>query len=65
LEWRRLHKDEIYGLYSSPNILPMIKTKRDVQGMWQAGTVREKSGTHVVLVGKPEGEIDTACKTYI
>jgi hypothetical protein len=24
-EWRRLHNEELYGLYSSPNIIQVIK----------------------------------------
>jgi acyl-coenzyme A synthetase/AMP-(fatty) acid ligase len=27
-EWRRLHKKELYALYSSPNIIRMIKSRR-------------------------------------
>jgi hypothetical protein len=27
-KWRRLHNEELYGLYSSPNIIRMIKSKR-------------------------------------
>jgi hypothetical protein len=27
-EWRRLHNKEIYGLYSSPNIIWVIKSRR-------------------------------------
>ena len=27
-EWRRLHNDELNGLYSSPNILRVIKSRR-------------------------------------
>jgi hypothetical protein len=27
-EWRRLHKKELYALYSSPNIIRVIKSRR-------------------------------------
>jgi hypothetical protein len=27
-EWRRLHNKELYGLYSSPNIIRVIKSRR-------------------------------------
>jgi hypothetical protein len=27
-EWRRLHKKELYSLYSSPNIIRVIKSRR-------------------------------------
>ena len=27
-EWRRLHNEELYALYSSPNIIRVIKTRR-------------------------------------
>jgi hypothetical protein len=27
-EWRRLHNKELYALYSSPNIFPVIKSRR-------------------------------------
>ena len=27
-EWRRLHNEEFYGLYSSPNIIRMNKSRR-------------------------------------
>ena len=49
-EWRRLHND----LYSSPNIVRVIKSKR----MRLAGYVArmgEERGVYRVLVGKPEG----------
>jgi hypothetical protein len=28
-EWRRLHNKELYALYSSPNIIRVIKSKED------------------------------------
>jgi hypothetical protein len=34
-EWRRLHKEELNDLYSSPNIIRVIKSRR----MWWAGHV--------------------------
>ena len=48
-EWRRLHNEELNYLYSSPNIMRVIKSRR----MRWAGHVER--GFHRVLVGKPEG----------
>ena len=53
-EWRRLHNEELNDLYSSPNIVRMIKSRR----MRWAGNVTgmvEERGVYRVLVGKPEG----------
>jgi hypothetical protein len=33
--WRKLHNDELHSLYSAPNIVRVIKSKR----MWWAGHV--------------------------
>jgi hypothetical protein len=52
-EWRKLHNEELHNLYS-PNILPVIKSRR----MGWAGHVAslgEGRGVYRVLVGKPEG----------
>jgi hypothetical protein len=27
-DWRKLHNEELYGLYSSPNIIRVIKSRR-------------------------------------
>ena len=54
-EWRRLHNVELNDLYSSPNIVRVIKSRR----MRWAGNVarmREERGAYMVLVGKPEGK---------
>jgi hypothetical protein len=34
-DWRKLHNEELHNLYSSPNIIRMIKSRgmRDRQGM--------------------------------
>ena len=54
-EWRRLHNEELNDLYSSPNIVWVIKSRR----MGWAGHVacmgQERGGVYRVLVGKPEG----------
>jgi hypothetical protein len=54
-EWRRLHNEELNGLYSSPNIVRVIKSRR----MRRAGHVArmvEERGTYRVLVAKKEGK---------
>ena len=53
-EWRRLHIEELNDVYSSPNIIRVIKLRR----MRWAGHVActgERRGVHRVLVGKCEG----------
>jgi len=53
-EWRRMHKEELSDLYSSPNIVRVIKLRR----MRWAGHVAhmgEERGAYRFLVGKPEG----------
>ena len=53
-DWRRLHKEELNDLYSSPNIVRVIKSRR----MRWAGHVARMGEERVVyrfLVGKPEG----------
>jgi len=53
-EWRRLHNEELNDLYSSPNIVRVIKSRRM---RWAGDVVRmgEERGVYRVLVGKPEG----------
>ena len=54
-EWRRLHNEELNDLYSSPNIVRVIKTRRM---RWAGHVVRmgEERGVYRVLVGKLEGK---------
>jgi len=53
-EWRRLHNEELNNLYSSPNIVPMIKSRR-MRWAGHVACMGEETGVHRVLVGKPEG----------
>jgi hypothetical protein len=52
--WRKLHNEELHGLYSSPSIVRVIKARR----MRWAGHVAWKGevrGAYNILVGRPEG----------
>ena len=53
-EWRRLHNEELNVLYSSPNIVRVIKSRRM---SWAGHVARmgKERGVYRVLVGKPEG----------
>ena len=53
-EWRRLHNEELNDLYSSPNIVRVVKSRRI---KWAGHVVHmgEERGVYRVLVGKPEG----------
>jgi hypothetical protein len=52
-EWRRLHKKELYALYSSPNI-HVIKATR-LRWAGHVAHMGESRGAYRALVGKPEG----------
>ena len=54
-EWRRLHNEELNGLYSSPNIVRVIKSRR-MRWAGHVARMREERGAYRVLVGKPEGK---------
>jgi hypothetical protein len=54
-EWRKLRNEELHGLYSSPTVVQVIKSRR----LGCAGHVthiREGRGVYRVLVGKAEGK---------
>ena len=53
-EWRKLHNEELYDLYS-PNSIGVVKSKRT---RWTGHVVRMGKGRGVyrVLVGKPGGK---------
>jgi len=53
-ELRRLHNDELYDLYCSPNIIRVIKSRRM---RWAGNVARmgDRRSSNTILVGKPEG----------
>jgi hypothetical protein len=52
--WRKLHNEELHGLYSSPSIIRMIKARR-MRGAGHVARMGEVRGTYNTLVGRPEG----------
>jgi hypothetical protein len=55
VDWRELHNEELHNLYSSPNIIRIIKSRK----MRWAGRVARMGDTRNtcrILVGKSEGK---------
>jgi hypothetical protein len=53
--WRKLHNDELHDLYSSPNIVRVIKSRR-VRWAGHVAHIGEGRGAYRVLVGRPKGK---------
>jgi hypothetical protein len=54
-EWRNLHNEELNDLYSSPNSVRVIKSRR-VRGAGHVACMGERRGVYRILVRKPEGK---------
>jgi len=54
-EWRKLHNEEFSDLYSLPNIVRVVKSRR-MRWAGHVARMEEGRGVHRVLVGKPEGK---------
>jgi len=54
-EWRRFHNEELNNLYSSPNIVRVIKSRR-MRWARHVERMGEERGVYRVKVGKPEGK---------
>jgi hypothetical protein len=53
--WRKLHNDEFHSLYSSPNIVRVIKSRR-MRWAGHVARMGEGRGVYRVFVGRPEGK---------
>jgi len=54
-EWRKLHNEELNVLYSSPNIVRVIKSRK-MRWAGHIARMGEGRGVYSILMGKPEGE---------
>jgi hypothetical protein len=54
-EWRKLHNAELNDLYSSPNIVRAIKSRR-LRLAGQRARMGDRRGIYMVLVAKREGK---------
>jgi hypothetical protein len=54
-DWRKLHNEELHNLYSSPNIIRMIKSRR-MKWAWHVARVVGKRNAFRILVGKSDGK---------
>jgi hypothetical protein len=53
--WRKLHNDELHSLYSSPNIVRVIKSRR-MRWAGHVGRMAEGRGVYRALVGRSESK---------
>ena len=54
-EWRNLHNELLNDLYSLPNIVRVVKSRR-MRWAGHVARMGDDRGVHRVLVGKPEGK---------
>jgi hypothetical protein len=52
--WRKLHNEELHGLYSSSSIVRVIKGRR-MRWAGHVASMGEVRGAYTILVGRPEG----------
>jgi hypothetical protein len=54
-EWWALHNDKLHILYSSPNAIRQIKSRR-MRWVGHVACMGEERNVYKVLIGKPEGK---------
>jgi hypothetical protein len=52
--WRKLHNEELHGLYASPSIVRVIKARR-MRWAGHVARMGEVRGAYSILVGRPDG----------
>jgi hypothetical protein len=52
-EWRKLHNEELHNLYSSPDIIMQVKSRR-MRWTGHVARMGEERKVYKVSVGKPE-----------
>jgi hypothetical protein len=53
--WRRLHNEEFHNLYTSPNTIRVIKSRR-LRWSGHVAYLVEMRNAYNILVGKPDGK---------
>jgi hypothetical protein len=59
---RKLHNEELHNLYSSPNIIKMMKSRR-MRCVGHAARMGRQRNIYRVFLGKPEGKTTRKTKT--
>jgi hypothetical protein len=54
-DWRKLHNEELHYLYSCPDIVRQVKSKR-MRWAGHVARMGEERNVYRVFVGKPEGK---------
>jgi hypothetical protein len=55
VEWRKLHNEELHNLYSSPDIIRQVKSRR-IRWAGHVSRMGEERKVYKVLVEKPKGK---------
>jgi hypothetical protein len=55
MEWRKLHNEELHNLYSSPNKIRLIKSRR-MRWARHVAPMGEKRNVYRLLVGESKGK---------
>jgi hypothetical protein len=54
-DWRKLHNEKLHNLYSSPNLIRMVKSTR-MRWNGHVARIAEKKNPYSILMGTPEGK---------
>jgi hypothetical protein len=52
--WRKSHNEELHNLYSSLNVIRMVKQRR-IRWVGPVARMVQKMNAYRILLGKPEG----------